>query len=125
VDPAASFSADGVGSLLKYAYGLSPLLPTPAGAGLEVTAAFSDPNTISTYTFQRDAAATDLTYVLEASSDLVGWAPIVQSAGGAVASGAGFLSESAVSGQIKLVTAQETVPPPGVRYVRLRISRAQ
>ena len=124
VDPNASPSGDGIGNLVKYAYGLSPLTATPVGAGLQAASIISGANTICTYTFRRDAAATDLTYRLQTSTDLVAWTDIVQSAGGAVASGSGFVSESIVSGQIELVTAQETVLSPVNRFVRLRITRA-
>ncbi len=127
VDPNASFSSDGVGSLVKYAYGLSPLTTTPVGAGLQASSVVSGVNpadTLCTYTFQRDADAKDLTYVLQTSGDLISWGNIVQSTGGAVSSGPGFVSEGNVGGQIMLVTAQEIVPSPVNRFVRIRVSRA-
>ena len=127
VDPNTSFSNDGVGSLVKYAYGLSPLTVTPVGAGLQASSVVSGANpadTICTYTFRRDADAKDLTYVLQTSGDLISWSNIVQSTAGAVSSGTGFVSEGNAGGQIMLVTAQETVLSPVNRFVRIRVSRA-
>ena len=127
LDPNASPSGDGIGNLVKYAYGLSPLTPTPVGAGLQANSSVSianPANTICNYTFQRDADAKDLTYILQTSSDLISWSNIVQSIGGAVSSGTGFVSENNIGGQIMLVTAQETVLSPVNRFVRIRINRA-
>ncbi len=124
VDPSADFAGDGTPSLAKYAYGLSPLEAIPSDAGIQVTSAVSGENNICTYSFRRDAEATDLTYVLQSSTDLVNWNNIVQSAGGAVPSGTALVSESGLGGSIMSVTAQETLPFPAVRFVRLRISRA-
>lgn len=126
VDPNASFGGDGVGSLVKYAYGLSPLTASPAGASLQATSATVGQDTVCTYTFRRDTLATDLTYILQTSTDLVNWNNIVQSTGGAVSVGAGFVSESPVSGQpsLRLVTAQETLSPLTRRFVRVSVARA-
>ncbi len=124
VNPAADFAGDGIPSLAKYAYGLSPLVAISSGEGIQVASALSGPNNTCTYTFRRDADATDLTYVLQSSSDLVNWNNIVQSVGGGAPGGTGFVSESGVGGSIMAVTAQETLPFPAVRFVRLRITRA-
>ena len=111
-------------SLAKYAYGLSPLEVIPSDAGIQVASALSGANNVCTYSFRRDADAADLTYVLQSSTDLVNWNNIVQSAGGGAPSGTGFVSESGIGGSIMSVTAQETLPFPAVRFVRLRITRA-
>ena len=79
-------------------------------------------NTVVTITFLRDPLATDLTYELQTSGDLGLWTTIATSAGGAGASGSGFVSESGFP--ISVVTVQETFPTPTKRFVRLRVSRA-
>ena len=126
VDPNASFSGDGVGNLIKYAYGVSPLTASPGGTSLQATSAAVGLGTVCAYTFRRDTLATDLTYALQTSSDLVNWNNIVQSTGGATSTGTGFVSETRLSGEpsIRLVTVRETLILLTTRYVRLRITRA-
>ena len=122
VNPATDFAADGVPNLVKYAYGLSPLQPFPSGSWIQGGIATVGTDDIFTFTFQRDALATDLTYELQTSQDLVSWSTITRSVGGAAPSGSGFVSESG-SG-MKVVTARETFPTPAMRFARLRITRA-
>jgi hypothetical protein len=79
-----------------------------------------------TMTFRRDPRATDLTYQLQTSPDLVTWTTVVSSAGGAVPSGPRFISETDVAGEspIKLVTGRETFSSAVTkRFARLRIIR--
>lgn len=124
VDDAADLDGDGIANLLEYAFAFNPLVANPPGAGFQVSTASSGSDTTLTITFRRDPRATDLTYVLQTSSDLVTWTPIAQSAGGAVPSGTGFVSESDVAGEspIKLVVAQETVTAAqGQRFARLQV----
>lgn len=127
LDLNATLGGDGEGNLIKYAYGLSPLVHTPDGAGIQAASAFSGANTVCTYTFRRDPLATDLAYTLQTSGDLVNWNDIVQSTGGAATGGTGFVAESEIVGEepITLVIAQETVPSPVIRFVRIRVTRAQ
>ena len=49
-------------------------------------------------TFRRDQLATDLTYELQASSDLTTWTTLAQSVGGATPTGTGYVSEAVISG---------------------------
>lgn len=122
VDPVADFAGDGIPNLVKYAYAVSPLVPISSGPLLQVSSAAVGANTIVTITFQRDPLATDLTYELQSSGDLSAWSTITTSVFGGVPSGSGFVSES--GSPLKVVTAQETVPTPANRFVRLRVSRA-
>ena len=126
VDDAADLDGDGIANLFEYAYAFNPLAANPAGAGFQttVTPAGGGNNTF-TITFRRDPRATDLTYVLQTSSDLVSWTTIVQSVGGAVPSGSGFVSEVDASGEapVKVVTARETITgAQGQRFARLRVT---
>ncbi|HEY2573302.1 MAG TPA: hypothetical protein VGH65_04505, partial [Verrucomicrobiaceae bacterium] len=76
----------------------------------------------------RDPLATDLTYLLQTSPDLVTWTTIVQSAGGAMASGSGLVTddENIPDPPFRTVTARENLAgPPGSqhRFARLQILR--
>lgn len=125
VPDAADPDGDNISNLLEYAFALNPLVANPPGAGFQITTAPSSPNTVMTISFRRDPRATDLTYTLQTSSDLVTWTTIAQSVGGAVASGSGLPSESDVANNfpIKLVVTQETIAPAqGQRFARLQVT---
>lgn len=122
VDDLASLGSDGLSNLVKYAYALSPFEPAPSGSGIQGGIATIGTDDIFTFTFQRDSLATDLTYELQTSQDLVSWSTITRSVGGAAPSGSGFVSESGIG--MKVVTARETFPTPAMRFARLRITRA-
>ncbi len=125
VDVLADREGDGTVELLEYAYGFSPFDSQPVTAGLEVTAAYGTPDTVATITFRRDPRATDLNYYLETGSDLIGWTIITQSIGGADPTGIGFASEYSAPGDdaIRVVVANETLPSPAKRFVRLRVTQ--
>ena len=125
VDDAGDLDGDGIANLVEYAFGFNPLVQSSPGAGFQVSTAPAGADTTFTITFRRDPRATDLTYVLQTSSDLVNWMTITQSAGGAVPTGTGFVSESDVISElpIKLVVAQETITPAqGQRFARLQVT---
>ena len=126
VDDLADFNGDGLVSLVEYAFALSPLAANPPAAELQTSATPSGASTIFTVTFRRDPRATDLTYNLEASSDMATWSTIVQSAAGAIPTGSGYVSEAEAPGEapVKIVTATETLPTPAKQFFRLRVIRA-
>lgn len=70
--PNAILGADGYSNLLRYALGLDPV--EPVGASAPQTSA-TETHWVFTYT--RPAATTDLTYAVQASTDLVDWTTIV------------------------------------------------
>ncbi len=132
VDDLADLDGDELVNLFEYAFGYSPNTATTApgvpDAGLKVSTAYADPDTVVTITFRRDPRATDLTYTLEASDDLTnpnGWTGVVQSAAGGNPFGDDYVFEADAAGEapIKVVTAQELLPGAGKRFFRLRVQR--
>ena len=126
VDDFADLNGDGLVTQMEYAFALSPLAVNPPAAGLQISTTPSGASTILTATFRRDPRATDLTYLLQASSDLATWSTIVQSAAGAIPTGSAFAAEADAPGEapVKIVTAQETLPAGTTRFVRLQVIRA-
>ena len=76
-------------------------------------------------TFRRDPLATDLTYQLQASSDLITWITLCQSVGGATPTGAGYVSESVIGGQVPFrnVVVNDSVSAGSQRFIRLKVIR--
>lgn len=118
-------SGDGIVNLLKYALGLDPrannsgALPvaTSVGAagGLQIT-------------FDRDAANTDLNYLVESSLDLSLWTTVAQSVAGSATTapnGAGSVVETGVPGTSRSHVTVSTNPPAsaGRQFLRLRVTR--
>jgi hypothetical protein len=123
VDGSADLDGDGITNKFEYAFAFSPIGANPANSVTQASAAYSGENIIFTITFRRDPRATELTYILETSTDLVNWTPLVQSVGGAAPTGAGFVSEANAPGAapVKVVTGRETVPGTANRYARVRV----
>jgi hypothetical protein len=76
-------------------------------------------------TFNRSSLATDLTYIVQASSDLATWKDLGTSAAGAVTSGPGFVAETGSAPTFN-VEVRDTVPydPNAMakRFIRLKIT---
>jgi alpha-L-arabinofuranosidase len=68
IDPTGSLVGDGISNLLKYALNLDPL--TPGDAGLPTVA--SNGKCLS-LTYTQVLSATDITYTVEQSTDLINW----------------------------------------------------
>jgi len=127
VDP--DLDGDSIATQLEYAFGYSPLVYDATNG---VVPAFTVPaggtSTLTT-TFRRDTAATDLTYRLEVSSDLVTWTPIAQSVAGAAATGQNggtVTGESIVSGTVREVSVTRSFSGGDAvkQFVRLAVDRA-
>ena len=127
LDPKGDNDGDGIANQIEYAYNFSPLAQNSPASGLATTVTDDTVNTTFTMSFRRDPRATDVTYELQTSEDLVNWATIATSTGGATAAGSGFISDTAISGELpmRLVTAAEVLPGIEVRrFVQLKITRA-
>ena len=128
LDPRGDLDGDRVINQLEYAYGYHPLV---AEAQDGVSSAFtpgSGGDRVITSTFLRDTAATDLTYQLQVSADLVTWITIAQSASGAVATGQNggtVTGETNMGGTIKQVSATKTLTGSDAarHFVRLLVER--
>jgi len=117
---------DGISNLHEYAYGLNPVIADEDSGFSQVQEVGQDDSLIYTLTFRRDSAATDLTYQLQTSPNLVTWTTIASSLAGTstLGSNGGFVvSEEVVSGTIRLVTVRETLTAPVKqrRFVRLHV----
>ncbi|MGB8170449.1 MAG: PQQ-dependent sugar dehydrogenase [Chthoniobacteraceae bacterium] len=123
VDGGADLDGDGLINKFEYAFAFSPLAADPADASVQVSSTYSGDDVVFTIIFRRDPRATELTYILETSSDLVTWTPLVTSVAGAAPTGTGFLFEGDASGEapVKNVFARETVPAGQNRYARVRV----
>lgn len=122
-DAADSADPDGDGSsnLEEYAFGTNPL-----DASSRFTPASAFQNGRVQVSFPRDAAKTDLTYYIQASSNLKTWSTIATSAAGAatVNQGAGSLGESG-SSPISVAVGDATALGAGVkRFLRMGVTPA-
>jgi hypothetical protein len=128
VDPSGDLDGDSIPNQIEYAYGFSPLFYNAQNGFQPIFSPPTGGSTTLTATFLRDSAATDLTYRLEISADLLNWTPIVISTGGAAASGlnGGIVTgETTVSGTLLEVgvTCILTVDDPATKFVRLAVDR--
>lgn len=121
VDDFADLDGDGNGNQIEYALGHSPLAPGPP----PVSTAVSVDGATFTVTFRRDPRATDLTYRLQTSGDLLTWTTIVESIAGAAPANPAVVSDAEIAPEapMRLVTAQETLIPGNRRFARLVILR--
>lgn len=126
VDDSADPDSDGIANLVEYAFAFSPLSANSTSSGLQAGVSTTAGSTTFTLTFRRDPRATDLTYQMQTSDDLVTWTTITQSSAGGAPSGSGFVSESDALGEspVKNVTVTETLSSSPRRFARLRVTRA-
>ena len=125
ISDTADNESDGLANGIEYAWGFSPKTRNQMSDGLTVNGAGLGAGTPLTITFRRDPLATDLTYQLQGSSDLVVWTTLAQSVGGGAPTGAGFQSESEIGGQapFRNVIVTDTAPAGPKRFFRLKVTR--
>jgi glucose/arabinose dehydrogenase len=116
---------DGLPNGIEYAWGLPSKTRNQISDGMTVNGSSVPGGGPMTVTFRRDPLATDLTYRLEGTSDLVTWTVLAQSVDGGTPTGPGFVSESDVAGQspFKNVVVTDPTPAGGKRFFRLRVIR--
>lgn len=120
VDP----DGDGMVNLLEYALGSDPTVPGPRNSlsGAVVSGHYQA-------SFNRNASATDLTYILETSTDLAAWSAALTytAASGWLAPGGASAAEAPPSAlppdQTVKVTIDLGVPSATAQFVRLRVHR--
>ena len=122
--------SDGIANLLEYGVGSNPTL---AGSGLLSLVQIQE-NHLQLQ-FNRNTAATDIIYVVEARSDLVSgnWSPVITRAPGSgwTANQPGAAANETGSGDVVSVTITDPVPiidpntlqPLPDRFLRLRLQR--
>jgi glucose/arabinose dehydrogenase len=125
IDDSRDSDLDGIADGIEYAWGFSPDLKNAMADGLVIDSSGVAGGSPATITFRRDPLAIDITYILQASSDLVTWATLAQSTGGATTTGPGYQSEADVPGQapFKTVTATDIVSSAPNRFIRLKVTR--
>jgi hypothetical protein len=128
VDPQGDLDGDGISNQIEYAAGLSPLAYDSSNGISTTASAISAGSRDLTISFRRDTAATDLTYRVQLSSDLSTWTTIAESIAGNVATGlngGSIVSETSLSGSMKLVTVSITLPSPASerQFVHLAVDR--
>ncbi len=110
---------------IEYAWGFSPKSRNQMSDGLTVNYDGVPGGSPLIVTFRRDPLATDLTYELQASSDLATWTTICQSVGGASPTGTGYVGESVITGQApyRNVVVSDTPAAGSKRFARLKVTR--
>ncbi|MGZ4983176.1 MAG: putative Ig domain-containing protein, partial [Chthoniobacterales bacterium] len=117
------YDGDGISNLMEYALGLDPTIATPNGLPVVTLKDYSGTQYLS-MTFARSTLATDLTYTVQGSSDLITWTDLATSVGGAALSGAGLVSEtgSAPTMTDEVRDTVPFVPANPQRFLRLKVT---
>ena len=116
--PATDFEHDGMGNLLEYAFAKNPKVADLTGIAPNVSA-----NKMQ-ISFRCDASCTDITYIVQASSNLSTWTEIARSAGGAKTvdfTGSGCEISDTGSG-VRTVTVTEKDAFAGKRFLRVKVT---
>jgi hypothetical protein len=115
----ADFDHDGMQNLLEYAFGRDPKAADVAGI---VPAVSANKMRIS---FPRDPACTDITYTVQASSDLTTWDDIAQSTGGATTeavNGSGCTVSDDGTGLRTVTVTEAAAITGGKRFLRVKVT---
>ena len=118
------YDHDGLTNLLEYALGLDPTVAGLSGLPTVTLKDYAGTMYLSML-FHRSSLATDLTYIVQGSSDLVSWTDLATSSAGGTTNGAGFVTETG-SAPAFTVEVRDTVPYDPLtlnkRFLRLRIT---
>ncbi len=118
------YDGDGLTNLLEYALGLNPTLAGLDGLPVVTIKDYGGTAYLSMI-FNRSSLASDVTYVVQGSSDLANWDDLgISTAGGATA-GSGFIGETGSAPNFA-VEVRDTVPyDPSMmtrRFIRLKVT---
>lgn len=118
------YDQDGLANLLEYALGLDPTIVSLSGLPTVSLKDYSGTIYLSML-FHRSSLATDLSYIVQGSSDLVTWTDLGTSTAGGMTSGPGFVTETGSAPNFT-VEVRDTVPDDGdpltKRYLRLKVT---
>ncbi len=118
------YDQDGLANLLEYALGLDPTMASLSGLPAVTLKDYSGTVYLSML-FHRSSLATDLSYIVQGSSDLVTWTDLGTSMAGGITNGPGFVTETGSAPNIT-VEVRDTEPDDGnpltKRYLRLKIT---
>ncbi|HEY4283533.1 MAG TPA: zinc-dependent metalloprotease family protein [Chthoniobacterales bacterium] len=118
------YDHDGISNLAEYGLGLNPVVANISGLPIISMKKYGSAYYLSIM-FHRSAGATDLTYTVQSSGDLVTWTDVASSVGGAQTSGSGFVAETGLAPNLT-VEVRDTVPYTGAaggrRFLRLKFS---
>lgn len=128
VDPGGDIDGDGIKNQIEYSAGLSPVSYDASDDFSVTTAPAAGDSTDLIITFRRDTEATDLTYQLQISSDLINWTTVAQSVAGAAATGqnGGVVeSDDPLAWPVNLVTVRKNLAAGSNsrQFVRLKVDR--
>ena len=87
------YDGDGLTNLLEYALNLNPTVASVSGLPVVTLKDYNGTKYLS-MKFTRSSLATDLTYIVQGSSDLNGWTDLGTSTAGGITSGIGFVGET-------------------------------
>jgi hypothetical protein len=115
---------DGINNLLEYGLGLNPTVNSSSGLPTVTLKNYSGTTYLSML-FNRSSLATDLTYIVQVSGDLVTWSNVGTSTAGGMTSGTGFVTETGSAPNFT-VEVRDTVPYDpmslNTRFMRLMIT---
>jgi reprolysin-like metallo-peptidase family M12B/putative Ig domain-containing protein len=118
------YDGDGIPNVTEYALGLNPTVASLSGLPVVTIKNYGGTNYLSMI-FHRSAAATDLTYIVQASSDLAVWTDLASSVAGGAMSGSGFVTQTGSAPNFT-DEVRDTVPvnsaPGARRFLRLKVS---
>src|SRR5205814_1953262 len=87
------YDHDGLSNLMEYGLGLNPVAADLGGLPLVTLKNYSGTLYLS-MTFHRSSLASDLTYTVQTSDDLINWIDVGSSVGGTATTGTGFVQET-------------------------------
>lgn len=125
--PGVDYDGDGLPNLLEYALNLNPTVSDVNSANLPQSQvairSYTDGNYLS-IRFTRVPLATDITYIVESSTDLLRWSTVAKAASGAAFTGPTVVSDDATNLSPHTVEIRDTMPVDAARrFLRLRVTQ--